>query len=121
MAIVWPLSLPVAPLVSGYQEALPDNTIRTNMDKGPAKVRRKGAALPVVFKVKMTLTQSQRAELRTFLNSTTAQGALRFEWTHPDTGATIECRFVPSRGGMIMFSAPRGEYQDASFSLEAMP
>lgn len=121
MSIVWPTTLPDAPLVDGYSEALPDNTIRTGMDAKIAKVRKRGACAPVQFKVSMVLDATERAALRTFLNTTTDDGSIRFEWTHPDTAATIECRFVPSGGKMITFSKPDGEYQFASFVLEVMP
>lgn len=120
MAITWPATLPTAPLARGYQEILPDNTLRSDMDKGPAKVRQRGQR-PRMFDVEMTLDVTQISALDTFLTTTTAEGTLRFEWTHPRTDATIECRFVPSSGGMIVFDNPRGAYMDATFRLEVMP
>ncbi len=39
----WPATLP-APALSSLRETPPDNLIRTQMDKGPAKVRRRTTA-----------------------------------------------------------------------------
>lgn len=40
MAVTWPSTLP-APLLSGYQFAPDATTIKTDMDSGPARVRRR--------------------------------------------------------------------------------
>ncbi len=41
---VWPPSLPQRPLAQGFSEQAPDTLIRTQMEAGPPKVRRRFTA-----------------------------------------------------------------------------
>lgn len=118
MAILWPSSLPVQPLVDGYEEQIPDFRMKTNMDKGPGKMRRKSAALPWPVSVKMLLTGAQVQTLEDFVVDTLQGGVLRFSWTHPRKGSEVEVRFnempkvEPAAGGMKW---------TAVFKLEVLP
>lgn len=121
MAIVWPVTLPLRPLVEGYSDAAPNNVLRTSVDIGPAKTRRRSAAAPYPITANFVLTASQAADLDTFANTTLMGGALRFEWQHPRTGATIECRIVPSDKDLVKFT-PEGPLRwRASMTLEVLP
>lgn len=121
MPIVWPVELPTAPLEQGYSEGIPNNTLRSSVDAGPAKVRRKGGLVPFPITVTMLCTAEQIATLETFISGTLQEGALRFEWTHPRTGATVETRFLPS-GERLVSIEPSGPFRWlASFSLEVLP
>lgn len=40
----WPETLPQSPLLDGWRETPADNTVRTAMEAGPAKVRARGTA-----------------------------------------------------------------------------
>ena len=55
---VWPSSLP-APLLSTFKETPPDNVIRTSMDVGVAKVRKRTSAnvRPISFSLMLTPAQ----------------------------------------------------------------
>ena len=119
MPIVWPVSLPVAPLVQGYGEALPNNTIRTGMDVGPAKVRRRAAAVPFTMSASFICTDAQVETLWAFVRDTLLGGSLRFEWTHPRTGQTIECRFTGDKE--LLKVDPSGLRWLVSFNLEVLP
>jgi len=88
----WP-TLP-APIINTFNETLPDNVIRTSMDKGPAKVRRRTTANVRPIQFSMVLTEAQVATLDTFYNTTTLSGAQEFDYTHPRTGATVSARFT---------------------------
>ncbi|QLH37711.1 MAG: hypothetical protein HWD60_00095 [Defluviicoccus sp.] len=44
MSAVWPSSLPQKPLVDGFSETAPNLVVRSPMDVGPAKVRRRATA-----------------------------------------------------------------------------
>ena len=112
----WPSSLPQYVEQSGYQESLTDNTIRSKMDVGPAKVRRRFTAVVEPIQFSMWMTLIQWTTLRTFYYTTLAC-SLPFTWTHPSTQATVNFRFVtpPSVG------APQGGYVLASLDLEVIP
>jgi hypothetical protein len=89
----WPATLP-APLINTFQEAMPDNLIRTQMDKGPAVVRRRTTANVKAIGYDMILTSSQMDDLDTFFNTTAASGVDAFTYTHPRTGDTVSARFA---------------------------
>lgn len=121
MAIIWPATLPIRPLVDGYSDAAPNNVLRTSMDIGPAKTRRRSAAAPFPITASFNLTAAQAEALYIFANDTLKGGALRFEWQHPRTGATIECRIVPSDKELVKFT-PNGPLRwTASMTLEVLP
>ncbi len=117
----WPDSLPQAPLADGYQEQAPDLTLRTSMDTGPAKVRRRGAARPWGMQVSLYLTTEQAETLRAFVYDTLSGGALRFMWVHPRTKGAIECR-LRGTGESLYTLTPLGvSHWVASLSLEVLP
>lgn len=113
---VWPVTLP-APALNSLRETPPNNTIRTNMDKGPDKVRRRTTAnvRPISFTLK--LTPAQVATLDTFYDNTTFSGADEFDYTHPRTGAAVTARFVSPPE----YSESEGVIYNCSISLEIMP
>jgi hypothetical protein len=88
----YPSTLP-APLISDFQESTPDFTIRTDMDAGVAKVRRRFSAAATPIQFTLLLTEPQAVTLDTFFRTTTAGGSLEFNMAHPRTGNTVTCRF----------------------------
>lgn len=118
MAIpAWDAGLPQKLLIDGYSETMADNLLRTSMDAGPAKQRRRSAAgaRPVSGTLKMTA--AQMATFKTFYYTTLLSGALRFSWTDPITGGAVEMRFtaVPS------WRAISGNLYDVEIKLEILP
>ncbi len=95
MAAVWPPSLPQSPLVEAYDEQLADTTLRTQMDAGPAKARRRYATGVGNLTVQMFMNETQQQTFWSFFETTIAGGALRFEFTHPRLDTSVECRIVP--------------------------
>ena len=84
----WPASLPSAPLVGGFSETLPDTLIRTSMDVGADKVRRRSTVQVIDMKMAFLLSKAQLATLTTFFITTTNGGADKFTFDHPITGVT---------------------------------
>lgn len=89
----WPDSLPCISAV-GYADALSDLTIRTDMDVGPAKVRRRATAGVRVFQTTLTMSEAQMGTFVSFYRDDLMEGVLRFEWTDPLTKSTAEMRFA---------------------------
>ena len=114
----WPATLPQNVLTEGYQEAPGDGRLRTQMDAGPAKMRRLHTAVVDTFSVSLSLTSAQVDTLDGFWDSDLAGGVLAFDWTHPRTGAATSFRFVdrPTR-------TPRqsGVRYTVRFKLEKLP
>lgn len=112
----WPASLPQAPLL-GHSEAAPDVLLRTNMDAGPAKVRRRFTAGVRAVIVPLLLDDAQVTTLDEFFTTTLAGGALRFDHVLPRTGAVVQYRFTaPPEYELIAPSKWR-----ATLKLEVLP
>jgi hypothetical protein len=90
----WPGTLPEQFEQDGYQETFPEVTIRSEMDVGPAKLRKRYTAAIVAFTGYMFMTPDQVDDLWTFWETTTAYGSLAFDWDHPRTGDSVSCRFL---------------------------
>lgn len=112
----WPYQLP-PPALNTFREALPDNRLRSNMDKGPAKVRRRSTANIAPMSFSLNLTDSQWAILKTFFNDTTFGGTEVFDFDHPKTGEPLRCRFVE----VPEASDREGVINIVPISLEVMP
>jgi hypothetical protein len=110
----WPDTLPQMWLQEGYQETLPETAIRSQMDAGPAKVRRRFTAQVTPFKAKMTMTAAQKGYLETYYKTTTAGGSLSF--TFPHDGSDV-LRFVKPP----VFTDKSGGNYGVDFELEKLP
>lgn len=112
----WPASLP-PPALNTLKEAPPNTTIRSQMDKGPDKVRRRTTAniRPISFVLK--LTPAQVEILDTFYVTTTAGGADEFTYTHPRTAASVVARFVSPPD----YAESEGVIYNCSIALEILP
>lgn len=79
----------------GFKEAPVDQTLRTQMDSGPAKTRRRYTGIIRVSEGIITLTDAQLATFESFYYNTLEGGTLRFNWVRPaDNSTVIEARFV---------------------------
>lgn len=117
--IYWPDSLPQRPLVDGYQESPPDNTMRTQMDEGPAKVRRRYTANVRPIQVTLEMDADELNTFDDFYVEETASGSRRFIWQHPRTKTQHEMRFrTPPPPD---YTAMGGLQYQVSFTLEIMP
>ena len=114
--IVWPVSLP-SPLLDGFREVMPDNLVRSEVDQGIAKTRKRSSAAPAQINVNYLLTKSQVATLESFYKETTAFGLLRFDYTHPRTAVVLNCRLKQPPA----ISAQNGSYFRVSLELEVLP
>lgn len=100
----------------------PSVVVRTQMDAGPAKVRRRFTAAPEFVDVELKMTGEQLALLREFIYGTIAGGALPFEWKDHRTGDECEYRFVDVAQVQPRASRQNGtELWVVSFQLELMP
>lgn len=117
MAISWPGGLPTEPLLA-WSEKFQALALRSPTDTGPAKLRRRTTSGPRKIQVPFALTEAQAAVLDTFYHTTTANGVLRFEWTHPRTGVpNLEFRFLDAPE---LIEEHRGLYR-TTLSLELLP
>lgn len=117
MTIQWPNTLPAAPLVEGFHETPGQTAVRTQMEQGPAKVRRRTTAGVDSMSLLLLLSKAQVATLESFFSDTLAGGALGFAYTHPRTGLSVTCRFTAPP----QYTPTNGNYFKAALSLEVLP
>ena len=93
MSITWPLTLPQSFLVDSFTEESVDNIVRSAMDSGPSKARRRLTATVEPFSGKMIMTQAQYIIFKDFFRNLIQDGALTFEMPDYVDGGTMEVRF----------------------------
>ena len=102
----WPASLPQKQFL-GMTEQRGDARLRTEMDAGPAKMRRRFTNTVRDFTTPILLSGTQRQTLDTFYIDTLKKGVLAFDWEDPVTDAIVSFRFVepprftPTAGGPV--------------------
>jgi len=91
--IFWPDTLPKTLLMDGLSAKRNTSVIRTSMDAGAKKTRRRYTVSTMDFTGKMLLNSEQRLTLARFYQSALADGVFRFNFTDPQTLETAEFRF----------------------------
>jgi len=92
--IYWPELLPSELLADGFSKQPQGNVIRTSMDAGPKKARRRYTARTVKYSGKQVFDESELMVFEQFYHKVIADGALRFNFTDPVTRETAEFRFT---------------------------
>ena len=109
--ITWDANLPQYVLISGYAEAPPNVTLRTEMTSGKPKYRRNKTASIRPIQCQVRLSYTQKALLDTFYCTTTKGGTLAFNWVHPISRDAVEMMFAepptytPSANGAHVIGA----------------
>jgi hypothetical protein len=112
----WSGTLPQNFQVQGYVETGAENTIRTRMEVGPDKVRKRTTSDVRTVVGNMWLTPAQYTELRTFYEVTHEYGALSFT-KDDEHGISRTWRFVSPP----IYSTNGPENWQVRLSIEEMP
>jgi hypothetical protein len=94
MPITWPAGLPQYFDGTSFTEARQSGALRSPMDAGPAKLRRRFTAVSVNLDGTMLLEPAQAALLETFHRLTLAEGTLAFV-AGPHWRATLQLEILP--------------------------
>lgn len=123
MSALWPATLPQALQVSDLEETFPDMLLRSEVDAGPAIVRRRFTAAPQPIAGSLKMTRAQLALFYSFYVDTIGGGSLAFEWKHPRTAVTQDFRFTAPPA--VRPYSPRfddaTDYWTVSMALETVP
>jgi hypothetical protein len=92
--IYWPETLPNGLLAEGFSKRPQSNVIRTRMDAGPSKARRRYTARAVNFNGKQIFDKQELFVFENFYRTELADGALRFMFEDSITGDIGEFRFT---------------------------
>jgi len=115
----WPPTLPQQ-VERGFSETIGLNVLRTPMDAGPSKIRRRSAR-PQTLSVTFLMTTAQVAILENFILNTIL-GVSRFYFTHPRKQTQVETRIVSASDGAYFTSTYRAPgYWGVTLQLEILP
>jgi hypothetical protein len=96
MPISWPVEIPEKHAV-GIVEETPGEIMRTEMDQGPAKVRRKFTAVPRYIRMTLLLTGEQRQSFNSWWENLWLQSgddAGKYTGRDPLTGGSVTYRVM---------------------------
>lgn len=113
--IFWPEDLPQSPLADGWQETPADNVLRTRMEQGPAKLRRRGSAAAGRIALQFLLDAQKTARLHAFYTDDLQGGVMPFALPHPLGGHAL-CRFAAPPD----IAAAGGGHYRARLTLESL-
>ena len=107
----WPSTLPQLVNEAGYTETRKDAVLRTSMDTGPQKRRKRTNATVTAIPASWVMTTAQLAILDTFYVTTIQLGSMAFTIPHPRLGTTVSVVFsapytIAPYGTQWMVSAP---------------
>ncbi len=91
---LWPSSLPQVMRLESLHAKKKSNVVRTKMDSGPQKARRRYTVSTKVFRGSVVLTEPQRKILEDWYVNTLGNGVLRFIMKDPQTLQPSEFRFI---------------------------
>jgi hypothetical protein len=138
---IWPAALPQYLLTRNYSEDDPDTVIRTQMDAGPAKIRRRFTAAVRQLAGMIVVDEDQLDTLSDFFMNDCAGGAIAFQWTMQrrqrdtaeptDTSQITDTSLLPltfvGTNNYRFVKPPRysdtgdGAHYEAALSLEILP
>lgn len=90
----WPISLQDVVNRDSFSLKIGDTTIRSNMDIGPDKVRRRMTKSVDNLSVSIWVTSAQYTTLYNFYDITLNGGVETFTFDHPITGVATDFRFI---------------------------
>ena len=92
--IIWPSYLPQVMRLEGLSGKKKSNVIRTQMDAGPQKARRRYTVSTKDFTGSIVLNETQRELFENWYDNVLGSGALRFVMKDPQTLQLSEFRFT---------------------------
>lgn len=95
MAIInWPTNVPTLVNSDSFSVEMGDTTIRSEVDVGPQKVRRRSTRPVDTYTISMDLDRTEVLNLKTFFNTTTNGGVTAFYFEDPLTGIVEVFKFA---------------------------
>jgi len=92
--ISWPDILPAGLLADGFTKQPQSNVIRTTMDAGPNKTRRRYTARTIRFTGKQIFDEAELMVFEQFYHIVLADGVLRFFFLDSSANEIAEFRFT---------------------------
>lgn len=114
----WPSTLPNSVLLSSFSSSFSDGRIISNMDAGPAKIRRRTTASTKPLNGSIIVNKTQLAQLETFVQTTLLGGSLPFIFPDQITNQNRVVRFAET---LPNIKAITTDTYSVELSLEVLP
>ena len=122
MAESWPVGVPSSFEASGFGYDADSGILRTDMDSGPPKVRRRFTSVSKNMKGTIIMTQAQFQLWEYWFEDVIAFGALSFVMPDPVHGSNMTVRIVAGKGSKPYSWTQSGATDVAlSFTIEKLP
>lgn len=115
----WPSELPQSPESIAERPQL--QVLRTQMDAGPAKQRRRFSAAARRHSVRYLMDLSQRRIFEDWFNNELHGGALEFDWRPSRQQAAVAARIVGNDPPYQITSAGSALWWHVSMEIEELP
>lgn len=117
---VWPAELPQDPDASTYAEAPQSQVIRSQMDAGPAKQRRRFSAATRSVTIRYLMSLAQTRIFEEWFEHELSGGALAFDWPPGRQLAAVGARIVGDPPYQLT-PAGSGLWWYVTLQLEVLP
>ncbi len=117
MATAWPIALPQKVESDGFGKNFGNNVIRTTMDVGLDKLRKRYTKAIHTLSCSMKVDRSQYSVLENFYYVTLNSGTTPFTFTDPVSDVATDYRFT----GPPVFRSIGGNYFTVTFGWEQLP
>lgn len=94
MAVLWPVTLQQKLNQASFQETFGETVLRSDMDIGPSKVRRRNTKGVDTFNATIDLERDLYLTFKNFYTTSLNGGVLSFNFDHPITKVESEFRFA---------------------------
>ena len=121
MSAAWPTGVPDDFESSGFAYDADSGLVRSDMDSGPAKVRRRFTSVPKNMKGTIVMTRAQFALWETWFEDVIYHGSLSFTMTDPVNGGTMTVRIVSGKSSKPYTWSISGLEVSLSFTIEKLP
>lgn len=122
MPETWPSGVPDDFEASGFGHDADSGIIRSDMDSGPAKVRRRFTSVTKNYKGSIVMTLAQFLLWQTWFEDVICFGSLTFTMPDPVNGGNMIARIIASKGSKPYTVSQNGATDvSVSFAVERMP
>lgn len=121
MTAAWPATVPDTFEASGFAYDSDSGVLRTDMDSGPAKARRRFTSTTKNMKGTIIMTRSQFQTWETWFQDTIFHGSLSFTMTDPVHGGSMTVRIVGSKGSKPYSWSQNGVWVSLNLTIEKLP
>lgn len=122
MSAIWPLDLPQRPQVESYSKKHPNQLLRSEMETGSAKVRRRGKSKPHQLTLKYIFDTNELQLFTDFVEIAISDGAVCFDWPHPVHNRYVRARFVGGQDSLFTEQPYKNTLHfEVNFILEYWP